>query len=161
MGFNFSGIAINKNFQDNFEELQAELGWTLEKTEEIDFVTASANWKEEGICDVSFCENGTILFVNMDLCTRPYGIENANTFTFALSETSMAFYLGYCENGEEKRVIMEFEDDRMTDEGEKLDVEDDAGDTSDVIWKQLGVVLGEKFWKLAHDEKAYRYVFAK
>ncbi|MBE8727316.1 hypothetical protein [Flavobacterium hungaricum] len=159
MGFNFSGIAINKSYKDNFEELQEELGWTLEKTEDIDFETASANWKDEGICDVSFSDTATLLFVSMDLCTRMHYLENANVFTFALSETSMAFYIGYTENGEEKREIMEVEGDRMTDDGEPLTAEENQDDTSEIIWNQIGVVLGEDFWERAHDEKAYRYVF--
>ncbi|MFB9077703.1 hypothetical protein ACFFLS_00665 [Flavobacterium procerum] len=159
MGFNFSGIAINKNYKDNFEELQEKLGWTLEKTEEIDFETASANWKDEGICDVSFDENATLLFVSMDRCTNLHYLEDAAVFTFALSETSMAFYLGYSENGEEKREIMEVEDDRVTDDGEPLKAEENEDDTSEVIWNMIGEVLGEDFWSRAHDEKAYRYIF--
>jgi hypothetical protein len=37
MGFNLSGIAINKNFEADFDYLQEKLGWNLEKQSEIDF----------------------------------------------------------------------------------------------------------------------------
>ena len=38
MGFNLSGLAINKNYENDFDHLQKELGWNLEKQSEIDFV---------------------------------------------------------------------------------------------------------------------------
>ncbi|MBU2996654.1 hypothetical protein KO500_09415 [Cellulophaga baltica] len=160
MGFNLSGIAVNKNYKDNFEELQEELGWHLEKESDIIFETASSNWKEEGICDVYFSEEGTLLFISMDRCTKRYSVANQNVLTFALSETSMAFNLEYLENTEVKRSIMQIEDDRMNDEGDPLAVEATSGDTSDLIWNQIGVVLGKRFWDIDMEEKAVRYVFS-
>ena len=38
MGFNLSGLAINKNYENDFDHLQKELGWKLEKQSEIDFI---------------------------------------------------------------------------------------------------------------------------
>ena len=160
MGFNISGLVINQNYQENFEELQNKLGWNLKKGEEVDFETASLNWKEENICDVYFTKNGTLLFLNMDLCTNSYKIENVNALTFALSETSMAFNLNYCENGIELRSIMEVNDERITDEGVKLEVEEKSEDTSEIIWNQIEVVLGKRFWDIELDEKAFRYYFS-
>ncbi len=161
MGFNLSGLAINKNYADEFGKLQKELGWNLEQQSEIDFEAASSNWKDEGICDVYFSEKGTLLFMNIDMCTEPWPLEKNNTLTFALSETSMAFNINYCENGIEKRSITEVEGQRMRDEGEKLSVEDQSEDTSEIIWNQLEVVIGKRFWDIEPDEKAVRYVFAK
>ena len=71
----------------------------------------------------------------------------------------MAFYINYCENGIEKRLIMEVNDERMQDEGEKLGVENNAEDTSEIIWNQLEVVIGKRFWDIEPDEKATRYLF--
>jgi hypothetical protein len=31
MGFNISGLAINKNYENYFDELKKELGWNLKK----------------------------------------------------------------------------------------------------------------------------------
>jgi hypothetical protein len=159
MGFNISGLAINKNYENDFDSLQKELGWNLKKETEIDFETASSNWKEDGICDVYFSENGTLLFISMEMCTESFPLKNDNSLTFALSETSMAFYINYCENGIEKRLIMEVNDERMQDEGEKLGVENNAEDTSEIIWNQLEVVIGKRFWDIEPDEKATRYLF--
>ncbi|MGY0427308.1 MAG: hypothetical protein ACWIPI_10880 [Polaribacter sp.] len=161
MGFNISGLAINKNYENDFDKLQKELGWNLEKQSEIDFETASSNWTEEEICDVYFSEKGTLLFLNMDICAESWALKNDNTLTFALSETSMAFNINYCENGIEKRSIMEVNDERMQDEGEKLGIEDKSEDTSEIIWNQIEIVIGKRFWDIKPDEKAVRYVFNK
>lgn len=160
MGFNISGLAINKNYEKDFDQLQNELGWKLEKQSEIDFETASTNWTEEGICNVYFTENGTLIFLEMDMCDEPFPLKNDNTLTFALSETSMAFNIIYCENGVEKRSIMEFNDNRMTDDGERLAVEDLSEDPSEIIWNQIERVIGKKFWDIEPDEKAVCYVFS-
>lgn len=159
MGFNISGLAINKNFKNNFEELHKKLGWKLEKEGEISFEEASSNWKDDGICDVYFGEKGTLIFISMERCAESFSLENAHTLTFALSETSMAFNVSYCENHIVKRSIMEVEGERMNDEGERLAVEEKSEDTSEIIWNQIEVVLGESFWKIESDEKAVRYLF--
>lgn len=161
MGFNVSGLAINKNYESEFDQLQKELGWNLEKQSEINFETASANWTEDGICDVYFTENGTLIFIGMDMCTDSFPLKNDNTLTFALSETSMAFNINYCEKGIEKRSIMEVNDDRMIDEGEKLEVEEKSEDTSEIIWNQIEKVIGKSFWDIQPNEKAIRYIFSK
>jgi hypothetical protein len=80
----------------------------------------------------------------MDMWAKSWELKNANTLTFALSETSMAFNLNYCENGVQKRSIMAVNDDRMTDEGERLQVENKSEDISDVIWKSDGSCSWEK-----------------
>lgn len=157
MGFNISGIVINKNYKDKLPALQKDLGLDIEFVEEINFETASANWKDEGICDIYFSEQGTLLFVNMDMCIEPWSIETGNTLTFALSEISMAFCLNYCEGRNLKRSIMEVNGKRMSEEGEQLAVEATAPDTSEIIWAQLGAVLGQTFWNIEPEEKAYRY----
>ena len=160
MGFNISGLVINKNYGENFEELQNKLGWNLKKVEEIDFETASSNWQEEDICDVYFTEEGTLLFLNMDLCTNSYEIENVNSLTFALSETSMVFNLNYCENGIEVRSIMEVESEMIDNSGEKLEVEEISDDISEIIFNQIEVVLGKSFWDIEPNEKVFRYCFS-
>ena len=72
MGFNVSGLVMDRNYEDNFTELQNGLGWKLEKESEIDFETASENWKELDICDVYFSEKGTLIFLSPDMCSEPF-----------------------------------------------------------------------------------------
>ncbi len=161
MGFNISGLVLNKNFEENFEDLQIVLGWNLEKQSIIDFETASSNWKESGICDVLFSSKGTLIFLNMDLCTDPFPVRNANTFTFALSETSMAFNLNFCEDGLEKRSIMEVHGKRIRNSGKPLSVEAKSDDTPDIVWNQIEMMLGKSYWSIPPDEKVVRYKFVK
>lgn len=159
MGFNVSGLAINKNYEHEFDQLLKELGWKLEKQSEINFEEASSNWTEEGICNVHFSEKGTVLFLNMDLCTDSFRLKNDDTLTFAISETSMAFSLNYCQNGIEKRSIMEVNGQRIHDEGQKLDVEDKSEDVSQIIWNQFENVIGRRFMEIEPSERSVRYVF--
>ena len=64
MGHNISGIAINKNFENNTEELSRLLGVELQIENEIIFEDACENWKEEGYFDVYFSKNGTLVFAD-------------------------------------------------------------------------------------------------
>lgn len=157
MGFNFSGIAISKNYSNDIKGLAETFGWNLVFEKEINFEEASANWKDEGICDIYFSENGTLIFAGMDTVFEKWGIPGANTLTFALSETAMAFNLVYFENNEMKRSIMEAEGERMSDEGEALEIENTSEDTSDLIINLVGEIVGKTFWSIEPDEKCYRY----
>ena len=161
MGFNISGLVMDRNYEDNFTELQNGLGWKLEKESEIDFETASENWKELDICDVYFSEKGTLIFLSPDMCSEPFILKRNNTLSFTISETSMVFNFNYCERGVLERSILEVENSRINDEGEKLDIEENILDTSEIIWSQLEVVLGESFWDIEPDEKVERYRFVK
>ena len=119
MGFNISGIVINKNYKNNLEDLKKDFGWNLKFVEEIDFEKASANWKEKGVCDIYFSEQASFIFVDMEMCIEAWCVADAKTLTFALSETSMAFKLRYSEGDKVLRSIMEVERNRRIDEGEK------------------------------------------
>lgn len=157
MGFNISGIATNRNFKNNLTELQKQFGLKLNFIEEITFEKASENWKEEGVCDIYFSEYGTLLFVNMNSCIDPWSIENGDTLTFTLSEMSMAFSLNYCEGRKLKRSFMDMNDNKIFETGEKLKVEENTSDASEIIWKQLEGVLGKSFGNIEPEETAYRY----
>ncbi|HEX2935261.1 MAG TPA: hypothetical protein VHO72_07895 [Bacteroidales bacterium] len=159
MGFNISGIAINRNFKDNFGLLTEHFGWNLEFQEEITFETAAENWKEDSICDVFFTDKGTLLFASMERCIDPRSLPDCNVLSFALSETSMAFNLNYTENGTLMRQVMELEGKIMSEEGIKLETEQNAGDTSEAIWNLMERVIGCRFWDIDFSAKAYRYVF--
>jgi hypothetical protein len=161
MGLNISGLVIDRNFEDRFTELQNELGWKLEKDCEVDFETASRDWKEDDICDVYFSAEGTLIFLNSDMCEEPFCLKKDNTLTFTISETSMVFNFNYLEKGVIERSILEVENNRINDEGEKLDVEENIMDTSEIILKQIETSLGESFWDIEPDVKVKRYRFVK
>ena len=141
MGYNISGIAINKNYENDFESLQNQLGWNLEKVAEIDFETASANWTDDKICNVHFTKTGTLIFIGMENCEQSFNLKNDHVLTFALSETSMVFNINYSEKGV------------------ALAIEKDSEDTSEIIWNQIEVLLGKRFFDIELEEKATQYRF--
>lgn len=158
MGHNISGIAINKNFENNVGELSKLLGVELQIENEIIFEDASENWKEEGYFDVYFSKNGTLIFANIDYCLEPYSHKETNILTFALSETSMTFNIGYTENDVLVRSIMKVNDDILDEEGEPLQCEiDNEDDMTEAIFDQIGEVIGMHFYEIELDEKAYRF----
>lgn len=158
MGFNKSGIVINKNLEKNIVELSKILNLNLVFQEEIDFETASENWKDEKIVDIYFGENGTLLFLNEDLCLNDgYAYPNTNILTFAMSENSMAFNFGYTEDGNNIRSKTEVNDEIIDEYGNKLDTENE-GDISEIILKLISEVLGNSFEKIELNEKAYRFL---
>lgn len=158
MGHNISGIAINKNFENNVEELSKLLGVELQIENEIIFEDACENWKEEGYFDVYFSKNGTLIFANIDYCLEPYSHKETNILTFALSETSMTFNIGYTENDVLVRSIMKVNEEIVDEEGEPLQCEiDNEDDMSKAIFDQIGEVIGINFYEIELDEKAYRF----
>jgi hypothetical protein len=157
MGHNISGIAFNKKFENKTEELSKLLGVELQLDKEIDFEDASENWKEEGYFDVYFSKNGTLVFANIDYCLEPYSHKECNILTFALSETSMTFNIGYTEIGEVVRSIMKVNDEVLDEEGEPLQCEIDNEDMTEVIFDQIGEVIGIHFYEIELEEKAYRF----
>ena len=158
MGHNISGIAINKNFENNTEELSKLLGVELQIENEIIFEEASENWKEEGYFDVYFSKNGTLVFANIDYCLEPYSHKETNILTFALSETSMTFNIGYTENDVLVRSIMKVNDEIVDEEGAPLQCEiENEDDMTEAIFDQIGEVIGMHFYEIELDEKAFRF----
>ncbi|MEH0155076.1 hypothetical protein V6R21_13100 [Limibacter armeniacum] len=156
MGFNIAGVVINKNYKDNLNQLNEDMGLDFSKAEEITFEVASSNWKEEGICDAYFCEMGTILFMNHENCLEGTSITNGiNVFTFAMSEVTMTFLFSYYEGELLVREFMAHEGEKENELGEPLPSE--AGtDESGATFNQIGAVLGKSFWDIDLAEKAYR-----
>lgn len=158
MGLNKSGIVINKNLKGQREELAEILSLNLEFDKEIDFGIASENWKEEGIIDVYFGENGTLVFADIDLCMDGYSYPGTNILTFAISESSMVFVFAYTENDEYIRSKTEINGEIFDDQGSELEIEAEESDLSEVILEQMNIVLGEKFWDISPDAKAVRFL---
>jgi hypothetical protein len=157
MGLNISGLVINQNFQENIQDLQNILGWDLIKVEDIDFETVSSSNKEEDICDVYFTDNGTLIFLNADLCTESYALENLNSLSFIYSETSMASHYNYSESGISKFSNLEIESEIVDQTGTPLEIETEPYDNADIIFTQIELILGKSYWDIEPNEKLYRY----
>lgn len=158
MGYNISGVVINKCLKNHESDLSKLLRLDLEYDCEIDFETASENWKDDEIIDVYFGDNGTLIFTNFELCNdESYFFAESQTLTFTFSETSMAFYFGYSINEKLIRSKMYVENEIIFEQGLLLKIEDENEDISEVIWKQIEMVFGKSFWEIELEEKAKRY----
>lgn len=158
MGYNISGIVINKNLDNIDKDLSKILNLELKYEKEIDFETASENWKYENIVDVYSSKNGTLIFTNYKRCfDESYSYVNAHLLTFAISETSMTFYFAYSINEKLIRSVVFADDEIVHEQGFRLKVEDENEDISEVIWKQIESLLGESFEKIPLEVKAKRY----
>ena len=158
MGYNISGIVINKDLENLNVDLQKILNLDLEYECDIDFETASENWKDENIVDVYSSKNGTLIFTNFERCfDECFSFADAHILTFAISETSMSFYFAYSINEKLIRSLAFTDDEIVHEQGLRLKVEDENEDISEVIWKQIEMVLGKSYWEINIEEKAKRY----
>lgn len=158
MGFNIAGIVINKNYENKIEELSRSLKIDFSFESEISYQEASEDWKKDGICDIYFAENGTLLFLPFNKgAINSYSIANQNVLTFAYSETSMAFNFCYYENGLLRRSISEINGNRFINRGKPLEEEAIHNEVSELIFDKIGTLLGQKFWDIDFESKAFRY----
>lgn len=161
MGFNISGVVASKNLQNELSVLENELGYKLVLEGEVDFETASLNWKDDDICDIYYGKFGTIVFLSYEHCMEGYSIDRLNTLTFAYSETSMTFCFSYFANGEFRRSIMEADGAIVSSQGKSIDIEFTPIETSDLIWHLIDSTLGEGYGSIDLGAKAYRYRMVK
>ena len=160
MGFNFTGIAINKNYKDKIEEVEQILEMKLTFKEEIYFENAMSSHKPDDACDIYFSEDCTIAFMAEPI--QP-DINSLSTdwqiASFMASETAMVFGLEVAKNNTSIRSMTEYNGDRMDDEGERF-IEEDKGDGMEVVFQGIANTINKSFWGIEPDEKAYRYTIA-
>lgn len=159
MGFNISGITINKNYKDNLSELETVLGEKLYFEKEVNFEEGSENWKDDSYCDIYFSEKGTLVFMSMERCGFDFYANEQDLLSFVLSEMSMTFSINYVKSGKLIRTIMESEDEVMDNEGEPLDFETNEDDKSELIYHLFEETLGKSFHDIELEEKCLRFQF--
>ncbi|MGN6646224.1 MAG: hypothetical protein ACTHJT_06815 [Cytophaga sp.] len=157
MSFNIAGIVINKNYSANIDECIGALNLNISFSEEIAFEQAMESWKDENIYDFYFSEQGTLVLCNIEQCSNPVSITNQQVLTFVISETTMTFMLHLSDNKKLLRSIMQGNNIRFKDVGNILKGEESLSDISEIIWNQIAVILGKKFWDIGPGETCYRY----
>lgn len=162
MSFSIFGIAINKNYENNFEELQKGLGWQLKKESIIDLETASENRKEEGIVDVYFSQKGTLLFLPAELMDsiENWFLRDINQLTFSIDDNMMHFLLKYYERGILKRSIMDF-DGELIETGAPFSFEEESDETMEIILELIKEMIEIDLWEVWEtaelEKKVIRY----
>lgn len=160
MGFNFTGIAINKNYQDKIEKVEKILEMKLTFKEEIYFENAMSSHKPDDACDIYFSEDCTIAFLAEPIQPDINSLSTDRQIaSFMASETAMVFGLEVAKNNTSIRSMTEFNGDRMDDEGEPF-IEENEGDGMEVVFQGIANTINKSFWGIEPDEKAYRYTIA-
>lgn len=159
MGFNIAGIVINHNYDNKIEELGKKLNLNLSFKGDISYEEAVANWKDEGVCDIYFTEQGTLMFLPFSRLADTYSIEDQNILYFGYSESMMVFSLEYYENGVLRRNVVESDGEIMVENGEPLPEEESNSELSELIFDKIENILGKSFWAIDFEEKSYSYSF--
>jgi len=160
MGFNISGLVIDKNYENDIEKIGDILGEKLVFDEKVDFEIGSENWKDDNYCDIYFSEKGTLVFISMERAAFDFNIENQKAFSFVLSEMTMTFAVNYTDNEKMIRSFAETEDGvKHQEKGEKLTFENTESDVSELIHHLIEKTLGKTFWSIDVEEKCFRYKF--
>lgn len=160
MGFNFSGVAISQKKKEDILDIQDILGTKLTFSKEIYFDEALSWHKEDNEFDLYFAEKGVLVFTSEPLTILEKHAKSKGIMitTFGASETSMAFMITAFENGERFRDLMEFNLDKLEDNGQKFEGETETDDGFEVVTKAISHTIGHNFWSIEPSEKAYRYV---
>jgi hypothetical protein len=160
MGFNISGLVIDKNYKNSIAELESILEEKMIFEKEVTFEEASENWKGDKYCDVYFSEEGTLVFLSIESGGYELYPKKQNAFSFVLSEMMMMFAINYVENGFNIRAYMETEGEILENEGEPFDFEAQQEDKSELIYHLIEEILGKSFHDVDLDAVCYRYKFS-
>ena len=158
MGFNFSGLAINKNYESDIDKLIDILELDLENQELVLFEDAVTNSATSDYIYFYFSQKGTLILMDDDSCLSPYKIDNNKCLTFVINEYSMSHFLAYCEGDDLLREKMVTDEMVLTDFGEPLKGEDPE-DLSETIIYQIGAILNKSFFEIEADERVLRFSF--
>lgn len=155
MSFNITGIAISGDYLRRVQELEPQLGCRLVFEQEVLLETAYENWKEKKICDICFFEGGTVIFLPSEWSLEPAKLPG-EVISFVIDDaTRTYFYARYSEKELERRFRIK--DGKRTGTGEKSQEEANKKTTTDFIWSEVSRIIGQNFWSVPTDYRAYRY----
>lgn len=159
MGFNFTGITIDKNFDKDPEKIIKFLGLPLTFEKEIDFESGSG-YKDAEYFDIFFSEKGVSIYTYEPIQIDPSQSQNCSVLSYMVSETSMAFFMSLDKNGERIREVVDHEGDISNNIGEPLEIEKDEHLMESII-KQKEIMFGHNFYQMPLEFKGLRYKIAK
>ncbi len=161
MGVNIAGVVINRRYKDNVAGLEKILGEKLVFDKEVPFEEASENWKKNTYCDVYYSDSGTLVFLSFESAGFDFPVKDQETFSFVLSEMSMAFSVNYTRNGEVLRTILESEGEIHQNEGIPFEYEGEQEDRPGLIHYLFEKTLGIPFFEIDPAATCYRYTFKR
>lgn len=146
MSMYISGIALNKDFSRNLNELTEAVNLKITPKGQTNFKMASTAWVEQDQAYIYCAPGATLLFLHPDHCTEAFPVKQLNTLAFAISEADMTSEMHYTHNGFHSRSLIEQEGEIIDEEGDELENEENSGDVQEMIWDQLDEILGLNFW---------------
>jgi hypothetical protein len=169
MGWNIAGFAINRNYKNKIDDLSKALYKSGNKKlvqgrNKYDFERSATFGSTSGRMDFYFTEKGSFAFCNVMEMEYIVGnrneslLQDTEMLTFAISETSMAFWLKYYVNGEKVREIFNVNGETKSQEGEPLDLEKSETDMTELIFGLVSQVIGKDFYTIEPNEEFIRFV---
>lgn len=150
MGMNIAGFAIDKNYQDNLDELAEILDMELyeDEAQESIFERASDSFAcDNNQCYVYFCPTGTLVMTNTDYASLTYEVKNQKCVSFIVLDSSNAFSLKVTDDRQviRQHVNLGFAGDGkdISSEGNKLELDNDSE-----IFGAIKSVLGKSFFDI-------------
>lgn len=159
MGFNFTGITIDKNFEKDPEKVLKFLGLPLTFEKEINFESGSG-YKDAEYFDIFFSDKGTSIYTYEPIQIDPSQSKDCSILSYMISEISMTFFMSLDTNGNRIREVIDNEGDISNNVGKPLELETDEHLMESII-KQKEQMFGINFYKMPLEFKGYRYKLAK
>ena len=154
MGMNIAGFAIDRNYQDNLDELAEILDLELdeEEVQESIFERASDSFAcDNNQCYVYFCPTGTLVMTNTDYASIAYEVKNQKCVSFIVLDSSNAFSLKVTDDRQMIRNHVNLglggDGKDVKNEGEKFQMDNDSE-----IFGAIKYVLGKSFFDIDADE---------
>ena len=156
MGFNISGIVINKKYSVKelppiiMDKLLPNIPIEIEVEEVI------SNFTDSSFCDIYFGEQGTLLLISPDLIMHDWAPYLNDTLLFIKSEITMTFCLRYYVNNSFK--IERYADNGITITDHHDSINQPLNKNSEELLNQLiNKVLGEDLNTINLSKPAYRF----
>lgn len=154
MGFNISGICLDKNYATDMEGLERRLGWRLSKPIPATMETVSANYWAEGPCaGLVFTETGTLIFLSPHLMLAHNDIARGRSIGFVISETTDTYGFRFFDAGEMIRELLVAEGQASENPGSPLSFET-GDDNFTNIMNGMERILGQSFSSLQNSHPA-------
>lgn len=159
MGFKVSGIAIDKNYQDNLQELAdiLEVNLDRESAEEVIFERAFQSYADGVLTDyelyIYFCPTGTLVFGSENFTIKSYSIENQKCASFILLESQGMISLQVTKDEEPIRTIIET-GGMLDDEDTGEPLEEDNGSE---VFGAIKYVLGKSYFDIDLEEPVLHF----
>ena len=153
MGYNFTGITIDKNFDKDPEKLLKFLGLPLTFEREIDFESGTG-YKDGEYFDIFFSDQGTSIYTYEPVQMQAEQSQDCTILSYMVSETSMAFYMSLDQDG--KRIWEAMEHEGEAQKEEEAPVEE-GEELMEAIIKQKEKLFGMNFYQTPMEYKGYRY----